>query len=214
MTYTDFANKMLVALYRESDGDPSAQVAMNTLAQRHGIEVAKPFWVTSLKSEWAQNGWAHFPEDGTGRSETAIISIIGVRQAEAQRLDILPQLNDLKENFGFRDLVEADAIPASDRIVRLNDNQIAEVEPQVSELVRQLENDNGDPNQPGLRERLLGQIKASRELIRAGEFRAYLLFELLVRALNELVEKYGNPAIAALANALLGAVVSKLLVRN
>ena len=187
---------------------------MSTLAQRHGIEVLKPFWVSSLKSEWAQNAWAHFPEDGTGRSETAVISILGVRQAEAQPVDILPQLDDPQANLGFRDLVEADLIPASDRIVRLNDNQIAEVQPQVSELIRQLEKDNGDPNQPGLRERLIGQIKAGRELIQAGEFRAYLLFELLVRALNELVEKYGNPTIAALAQALLGAVVSKLLESN
>ncbi len=102
-------------------------------------------------------------------------------------------------------------VPASDRIVRLNHNEVQTAVGSVSEIIDALEKDNGDPEQPGLRERLLGQIKAGRELIQAGEFRAYLLYEVLVRALNELIKRYQNPTIAALANALLGAVVSQLL---
>ena len=105
-------------------------------------------------------------------------------------------------------------IPASDRIVTINHNQISETDRSVSELVDELESDNGDPEQPGLRERLLGQIKAGRELIRAGEFRAYLLYETLARALSELISRYKNPTIVALANALLGAIVSQLLQAN
>ena len=101
-------------------------------------------------------------------------------------------------------------VPASDRIVRLNDNQIRETNQQAGLLIKELEIDNGNPDYAGLRERLLGQLKAGRELIQAGEFRAYLLYEVLVKALNELIRKYGNPAIAALANALLGALVSNV----
>lgn len=103
------------------------------------------------------------------------------------------------------------AVPAADRVVRLDHNQISEAETPIAVLVHALEQDNGDPDQPGLRERLLGQIKAGRELIRSGEYRAYLLYEVLVRALGELIRRYKNPAIIALANALLGAVVSNLL---
>jgi hypothetical protein len=102
-------------------------------------------------------------------------------------------------------------IPASDRVVSLSHNQINETDAKVSELIEQLEEDNGVPENPGLRERLIGQLKAGRELVRAGEFRAYLLYEVLVKALNEIIEKYGNEAIKALANALLGAVVSRIL---
>lgn len=107
------------------------------------------------------------------------------------------------------DRLTAIAAPASDRIVTLQHNQILETDNSITELVDALEDDNGNPDDPGLRERLLGQIKAGRELIRAGEFRAYLLYEVLVRALGELIEKYGNPTIKALANALLGAIVSQ-----
>ena len=102
-------------------------------------------------------------------------------------------------------------VPASDRIVRLNHNQVESAVQPVTELIDALEEDNGDPDQPGLRERLLGQIKAGRELIRAGEFRVYLLYEVLVRALGELIKRYKNPTITALANALLGAVVSQII---
>ena len=102
-------------------------------------------------------------------------------------------------------------VPASDRIVRLNHNQIAEAEAPITEIIEALEVDNGNPDQPGLRERLIGQFSAARELVRAGEYRAYLMYELLVRALGEVIKRYGNPSIVALANALLGAVVSQLL---
>ena len=102
-------------------------------------------------------------------------------------------------------------VPASDRIVSLDHNQISDADAQVSELITELEKDNGDPENPSLRVRLLGQLRAGRELIRAGEFKAYLLYEVLIKALAELVDRYGNETIKALANALLGALVSKML---
>ncbi|HOA49619.1 MAG TPA: hypothetical protein PKJ55_09270 [Novosphingobium sp.] len=122
-----------------------------------------------------------------------------------QDLNEIEDVRDNEESFFDK------AIPASNRVVKLDHNQVAQFDVQVSELIDHLEVENGDPDNPGLRERLLGQIKAGRELIRAGEFKAYLLYEVLVRALGELIEKYGNPTIKALADALLGAVVSRIL---
>lgn len=125
----------------------------------------------------------------------------------------LPALNTLVARLrDYSSGVQGDiAVPASDRIVRLNHNQVEVAVQPVDELLNALEQDNGNPDQPGLRERLIGQIKAGRELIRAGEFRAYLLYEVLVRALGELIKHYKNPTITALANALLGAVVGQLI---
>ncbi len=107
-----------------------------------------------------------------------------------------------------RDIVE---VPASDRIVSLTHNQVDETDRSLTNVIETLEADNGSPESPGMRERLLGQLKAGRELILSGQFRAYLLYEVLVRALDELIAKYGNPAIAELAKALLGALVGKML---
>jgi len=100
--------------------------------------------------------------------------------------------------------------PASDRVVTFSHNQVDEAVASFAPVIEALEADNGNPEQPGLRERILGQLRAGIELIRAGEFKAYLVYLTVVRGLGELIEKYGNPAIAKLADALLGAIVSQI----
>lgn len=100
--------------------------------------------------------------------------------------------------------------PASDRIVKFSHNQIEEAVSSILPVVEALEADNGDPDQPGFRERILGQLRAGIELIRVGEFKAYLVYLTVVRGLGELIQKYGNPAIARLADALLGGIVSQI----
>lgn len=136
--------------------------------------------------------------------------VTGARQLRYRITDEGYRLQESKRKRQQYDDVDI-KIPASDRIVTLNHNQIAEADAPISNLIEELEADNGNPEIPGLRERLLGQIKAARELLRAGEYKVYLMYELLVRSLGELIKRYENPAIQALANALLGAVVSQLL---
>ena len=127
----------------------------------------------------------------------------------------LPPLAVMSARFSARSLgATFGEVPASDRLVTLDHNRVARAEDSVTELVDALEQENGDPDQIGFRERIVGQIKAGRELIRSGEFRAYLLYEVLVRALNELINKHKSPSIVALANALLGAIVSQMLQAN
>lgn len=101
-------------------------------------------------------------------------------------------------------------IPASDRIVTLGHNQVAELEEPIEELVEALERDNGVPDQPGVRERLLGQVKAGRELIRAGTFKAYVLYVTLFRALGELIERYKGTAVAMAAASLVDLLIKKI----
>jgi len=93
-------------------------------------------------------------------------------------------------------------VPASDRIVTLAHNQTKEIEGPLEELVLALEADNGIPDRPGLKERLLGQVRAGRELIRVGTFKSYVLYVTLLSALNSLVEKYKGHAIGAVAATL------------
>jgi hypothetical protein len=105
-------------------------------------------------------------------------------------------------------------IPASDRIVTLGHNQIQQFEAPLDDLVTQLERDNGLPDEPGTKERLLGQVKAGRELLRAGTFKAYLLYATLIRALGELIERYKGTAIAMVAASLVDLLVKHALGAN
>ena len=90
MNYTEFANKMLLALYRESGGDRAIQIPISGLGSRFGIRLEKPFWLRDLKEEWASLNWASFPEEGTEDRPSVSITLPGVRQAEGLPADLLP----------------------------------------------------------------------------------------------------------------------------
>ena len=102
-------------------------------------------------------------------------------------------------------------VPDKDIIVNLNDDQIRNFDVTLDELVDSIEKNNGIPDEPGLKERLLGQVKAGRELIRAGSFRAYLLHVTLISALSELIERYKETAIAMIAASLVDLLVKNAL---
>ena len=102
------------------------------------------------------------------------------------------------------------AIPASDRIVTLSHNQYQAIEPETTKLIEQIENGNGVPDEPGFRERVLGHIRAGRELLRVGTFDAQLFYMSMIVGLKMLVEKYGDHALGALASKLLDVIVASI----
>jgi hypothetical protein len=107
-------------------------------------------------------------------------------------------------------VVEDVPVPASDRIVTLAHNQVTEIERPLDEVISALEEDNGIPEHPGLKERLLGQIRAGRELVRVGTFRAYLVYVTLLSGLAALVDRYKGHAIGALAETLIGLLIKHI----
>ena len=100
--------------------------------------------------------------------------------------------------------------PASDRIVNFNDNQISDLDEQTTRVIEAVSTQNQIDDEPGLREVILGQLKAGRELIRAGSFRIFVLEATLIQSLTFLVKRYEKEAIGALAAALLGALLKHI----
>lgn len=111
----------------------------------------------------------------------------------------------------LRERDAAQLVPASNRIVSLSHNQIVAMEEPIADLVDKLERDNGIPDSPGLKEQLVGEIKAGRELLRAGTYRAYLLHVTLIRALGEIMKRYQGSAIAMVAASLVDLLVKNAL---
>jgi len=101
-------------------------------------------------------------------------------------------------------------VPASDRIVSLNHNQVQELDKQASDVIDLVSAQNAIEGSLGLRERIIGQLKAGRELIRSGEFRLYLLEISLVETLRWLADKYAKDAIGVLALDLMKTLAKKL----
>lgn len=101
-------------------------------------------------------------------------------------------------------------IPASDRIVSLSHNQFKEIDEGTAELLEALERDNGIPENPGLKERLVGQINAGRELLRAGEFQLAIFQATMLSGLKEVSDRYGDHVIGAAASALMTLILHVL----
>jgi hypothetical protein len=102
------------------------------------------------------------------------------------------------------------AAPASDRIVTFSDNQSEELDAQTTEMIRAVEAQNQLDDSPGLRELLLGQLKAGREFIRAGSFKLYFIQITLIDTLRFLAQRYEKEAIGGLAAALITALIKHI----
>ena len=94
-------------------------------------------------------------------------------------------------------------IPASDRVVTLTHNQQVELEVQTTEIIEAVEKQNQIDGDPSLRSKILGQLKAGLELIRASIFDAQLMYLTLVETLKWLVARYDQAVIGSLAGTLL-----------
>ena len=102
-------------------------------------------------------------------------------------------------------------VPASDRIVKLTDNQISEIDDLANDLSQNLSMTNAIDGDKDLKDRFLGQIAASRELIRAGSVRAYLVYETLARMLLSLIDKYKDHVIGEVSRKLLDLIIQHIL---
>ena len=109
------------------------------------------------------------------------------------------------ETFQF--LAESGRAPASDRVVSFSDNEILDLDAKSTELIDQLSKQNQIAETPGLRELILGQLKAGRELIRAGSVRLFVLQVTLLESLTYLAKKYDGEIVGALAGQLIEALL-------
>lgn len=99
---------------------------------------------------------------------------------------------------------------ASNRIVNFNHNQITELDQQTTQVIEAVEKQNDIGGVAGLRELLLGQLRAGRELVRVGTVRAYLLQLTLLESLRYLASRYEKEVIGGLAATLLAALAKHL----
>ncbi|WP_353204466.1 hypothetical protein [Sphingomonas sp.] len=105
---------------------------------------------------------------------------------------------------------ETSEIPASDRIVTLSHNQQIEIEASADALISDVSKENSVGGDGELRQIVLGQLRAGRELIRAQSFKAYLLYQTLFQVLGSLIERYKGQAIAQTAKKLLDLLIEHI----
>ena len=112
---------------------------------------------------------------------------------------------DIKSDDDLAKMVHTGVMqaPASDRIVTFDHNQSSQLEAATTAVIDALSIENSIDGDVDLKDLYLGQLRASRELIRAGSVRMYLLYEAAVRALVVLIDRYKGQAIGEAAKYLL-----------
>ena len=101
-------------------------------------------------------------------------------------------------------------VPASDRTVTITHNQFKAIDEPADGLIEDLGRDNGIPDEPGLRDIILGQLRAGRELLRAGIFNLELFRMSMIAGLQLLIDRYRDKAIGEAASTLLTVILHEL----
>lgn len=119
-SYSDFAEKLLIAVYQETDRTGEPYQRIGPLLAKYNISY-KPLWISQVADEWEHlyfrdvsrvlNGYEHW---------SFRISAQGVRKIEDMYGD-KDGVGEILAPVGEEQPSEA-AVPASDRIVRLSDN--------------------------------------------------------------------------------------------
>lgn len=100
--------------------------------------------------------------------------------------------------------------PGSDRIVTFTDNEANDLASQTDKIISAVEDKNSVEGEPGLREILLGQLRAGKELILAGRVRLHLFEITLIQTLQFLAKKYEHELIGAIASTLIQALAKHI----
>ena len=127
-------------------------------------------------------------------------------------LDVIEHLRTIPESEWSHLRAESERlqVPASDRIVTISHNQQVQLSEGTDDVIDLLEKENSINGDELLRSRILGQLKAARELVNAQTFRLYLLYGTVVSALGILIEKYSGKAIGIAASKLLEMLIEEV----
>lgn len=117
--------------------------------------------------------------------------------------DLDAEIDNLADVETSSDLDVVSDIPASDRVVTLTHNQQVELESKTQKIIEVVEKQNQIDGDISLRSKIIGQLKAGLELIRASVFDAQIMYLTLVETLKFLVARYDQNVIGSLAGALL-----------
>lgn len=130
-----------------------------------------------------------------------ILATALARIAEEDGLASLEGTSDTKDHVALH-VAAMPQVPAADRLVSLSHNEQSEFDERTSEIIDAVDDLNVIEGAPGFREVIIGQLKAGRELIRAGSFKAYLIELTLIETLQFLAKRYEKEMIGGLAAAL------------
>jgi len=205
MRYGDFAEKFLIALYYETENTGDRHYDVNQLIEAFNLE-CKDHWISRITDDWEHSYLKEVTKAVKSYNDWLFrISGQGAAYIEDKYTD-----QEIDEILGNKQSTTSIDIPASNRIVTIDHNQQSEFEEATNEIIEIVEEENSIDGDIDLRSRVIGQLKAGRELIRAGIFKAETLYLTLIVGLKMLVEKYKDHAIGAAASKVIDLIYEKI----
>lgn len=183
MTYDDYAERFLAALYLETEDSGSDFHSARSIHEKYGFTPDKSHWISRMADDWEYSYFKKVSKTIGGYEPWSFsISPDGYRKVEAeigdeaQVRDFLGQSRSGEPKPAetiIRDVVEAEVVPAAGRLVRLNHNQpeYLEIARGLDALYEQVRQDNEIGDTPEERDRLVHSLSAAKDLWSALELR-------------------------------------------
>ncbi|WP_097091412.1 hypothetical protein [Novosphingobium sp. Chol11] len=181
MTYDEYSERFLAALYLETEEFGATYVSAQKIHETYGFRPERSNWIQRMTDDWEHtffkdvtkviggyDGWNfRLSPEGYRHIEANFRDVGEVREFLDQNA-LLPEPSTATE---LRDSAEAEIVPAANRLVRLDHNQpeYREVARGLSELFEQVRQDNQIGETAEERDRLLRSLAAATELWSAAE---------------------------------------------
>jgi hypothetical protein len=235
-TYTDFAEKMIIALYQESERTEKSYHKFGELIDRYNID-SKESWIQRLADEWEYGYASEISRvlGGSARDWDVRISAYGMRYVEEKygdkggvgivlkpvettaRPDPLPEgsSDPREDDVILRDEASATLVPASDRLVSLDHNSAPylQVKEGLAELYEELRAANDLDCTPEERGRLLSSVFAAQKLWDAAQLKIIQIKVGILITIQDAVDLLGKAG-KAVGKSVLIDVVKAIVKHN
>jgi hypothetical protein len=162
--------------------------------------------IAELKDPFAGSYFRYSADDyGTHRQATLSASDI----SRISKLVGKPYFPDVFNAYrsqalqGENEIPKGFHAPSADRIASPDADTAAKLQNALNHLIDVLEQDDSEIADAAARLRLVGQLKAGRELVLAGSFRCYLLYATVLRGLGEIAARYDDHIVGIAARKLI-----------
>lgn len=219
--YDDYAERFLAALYFETEDTGIRSHSARNIQKKYGFSPERPHWISRMADEWE---YVYFKEVvktlGDYDEWSFSISPGGYRKIEQDFRD-LDEIRAFLSSASLsasppaalsHDSVEAEIVPGSDRLVRIDHNQpeYAEIAKGLDDLYEQVRKDNEVGETAAERDRLLCSLRAAREYWSVSELYIIQIRVGIVMAVEEATEAITKTG-KAVGAALLVDLIKKFL---
>jgi hypothetical protein len=203
MRYDEFVDALFLAIGRAAD---IAGVDRFIDAKRAATTRELRFpdgWLLEAAQDLDRKGWLHY---------SPTLGAVQVRLTGRgwDRYQDLIDEDDLREDDAA---AESTAVPASDRIVRLDHNSPAylEADSKLSAMVAAVRaNNEYAVTEPEDYEQTLAELESGQRLLKAPQVRLNAISTVLIDSLKKLAAKFGDAMLGALATVALAALAAYL----